>query len=661
MRRQGASIFVYLIFCLLIAIFVINFRPGQSRQDDNGCRGVSNVVISVAGNEATQTAYKIAYSNPYNRGTGKQKTYVALETLIRREILADAAEARGLLTTNDLMIEEIKKGHFFLGGQKTMIPGAFEEVDGEKFYSQKAVKGWMGQMNVSANSYIEEQRRGLLASMMSEILAESVQVSREEALSQFLYEGNTATYDVVAFKPELYRSAMRITDADVDRYLASHTDEIEKRYKSDERTYKGVKPQLQLREIFIAKAEPKAAEAPKPDDKTAKPDDKKPDDKTAKKDDKKPDVKPVGMPIDDAKAKLEAVRTAAATNKQKFIDAAKELSTDDSAKSVGGEIGWHGVDNGMLGDKAVNDAIKSLKPGEMTPVIATDRGVYLILAEAKREGDLSYEQVKHELAKQLAIDTWSKEAAKRAAIAALDHARNGVGMNLDQLYDRELAPSQPDVDFQKIISDPNLTNEQKQEILQKLIQQNRHGSLELLGKDQPAGWFADTAEAGSAATPPATPRPHQPDRPRPQIRSTGEARPRPRPRRLRHRSSRNYRRRRISCPRWVRSARRTSIVSVRRRAAPRCPASATPRKPRMPCSTSSRWASSRRGSITPTTHTFSCSWSGARSRTSPTSTRKPTIASPSCARAAARRSSRNGSRTSARHSRRTARSSRMPS
>src|SRR5258708_7800903 len=81
----GSSIVVYLVFCMLIGIFGINFRPGQSRGDDNGCRGTSNVVLSVDGTDSTQTAYKIAYSNPYNRGAGKNKVFVALETLIRRE------------------------------------------------------------------------------------------------------------------------------------------------------------------------------------------------------------------------------------------------------------------------------------------------------------------------------------------------------------------------------------------------------------------------------------------------------------------------------------------------------------------------------------------------------------------------------------------------
>src|SRR5215208_3597970 len=111
-RKKGASIFVYLIFCLLIVIFVINFGP-QGGQE-SGCRGASNIIISVDGKEATQSSYHVAYSNPYNRATGKEHTYVALETLIRRELLAQEAERRGLRATDDMVMDEIKKGRFFL-------------------------------------------------------------------------------------------------------------------------------------------------------------------------------------------------------------------------------------------------------------------------------------------------------------------------------------------------------------------------------------------------------------------------------------------------------------------------------------------------------------------------------------------------------------------
>jgi len=452
MRRQGASIFVYLIFCLLILIFVINFRPGQTRSDDNGCRGTSTSVVTVDGVDTTQTAYKLMFSANGGKSS-QQKTMIALELLIRRELLAQAAEARGLMVDEDLVMEEIKRGHFYFAGQTLNIPGIF---DADHIWSLRAFDGWYRQLNVSRNSYIEEQKRGMMAAMMADILQESVQVSRDEALSQFLFENNTATYDVVAFKPEVYRSALQVTDADIDRWAAAHDAEITARYKTDERLYKGTKPSLQLREIFIAKGDGSG-----------------------------------GTTIDAAKAKLEDVKKTVGSDPAKFAAAAKELSTDPAAKASGGELGWRSAENPALGDKALSDAAKALKPGETTPVITTDKGAYLIMATDKREGDLKLDQVKHEIAEALAKDAWSKEAAKRAAIAALDAARNGIGMNLDQLYKPEepppgaggISPEQ----LEQLLNDPNATPEQKEQIKQLLMHGPTHGSIVRESKDIPAG------------------------------------------------------------------------------------------------------------------------------------------------------------------------------
>jgi parvulin-like peptidyl-prolyl isomerase len=541
LRRQGASIVVYLIFCLLIVIFVINFRPGQTRQQDSGCRGTSNMVVTVDGTDATQSAYRVAYSGEqpiietvaqmirtsdsnlykmaywlkvfgiqpdpmsgqikYKPPTGKMKTHIALEVLIRRELLAQAAEELGLLVSDDLIVEEIKRGHFYYGGTRIQFPGAFEDIDGEKFFNRRALDGWLSGLNVSRNSYIEEQKRGMLATMMADLLDESVQVSSDEALQHFLFEHTTASYDVVTFRSDVYRAALRLTDADIDRYVTSHEDEVKARYKVDERTYKAVKPQDKLRQIFIAKPE-----EPKPDKK----DDKKPDDK-------KPSP---GMPIEVAKAKLEDVRAG----KLKFADAAKQLNTDETARLAAGDLGWHTADNAMLGEKAVSDAVKALKKGEMSPVIATDRGVYLLLVEDTRAGDLTFEQVKHELAADLARETWGKEAARSAAIAALQGASTGVGLKLDQLYEVGRKPG-PAIDLQKILQDPNLSDEQKQQILKQYLEMQQqqgpgeeHGAIEFETRDQPAAWYAEGEGAGggssagsasgsgsAAAAPPAPP------------------------------------------------------------------------------------------------------------------------------------------------------------
>ena len=493
MRRQGASIFVYVLFVLLIGGMVYSLVPsGGGGGGEGGCAPASTTVVSVDGWDANQSAYLVAYSA--NGASGRQKVYLALDTVIRRELLAQAAAERGIRTTGDLVDEEIKRGSFFLGGQRIDFTGQFfDEVDGDKFFNLKKWKGWVGSLNMSPGSYREEQTRGLQAAMMSDLLSSSVRVSRDEALADYLYENNTVTYNVVAFDPAKYRLAMRLTDADTRRFLEGHAAEVEARFKVDERTYKGVKPQLALREIFIPKAYP---EAPKPaDDKAAKPADKKPAAGAP--------PNPRGLLPDVAKVKLEAARASIVAGKLTFADAEKQLAADSSDDVPGdnGDRGWRSADSAGLGDKEVNDAVKTLKPGEMTPVIVTERGAYLVIVSDKREGDLSYDQVKTEIAAALAKDVWSKEAAKREALDTLTKAQAGTGKNLDQLFERELVkPSGGGIE--EILNDPSMTQEQKQQLLQQLMQQQKHGSLEVHEQDVPVAWYAE-ADGSANGTPPA--------------------------------------------------------------------------------------------------------------------------------------------------------------
>src|SRR5688500_3143081 len=143
MRRQGASIFIYFIFGLLILIFVINFAPSTNRDDlVGGCRSTSTA-ITVDGDAANNSAYLIAYSA--NGASGRQKVYMALDQLIRRELLAQEADARGLRTTGDQADEAIKRGWFFIGGQRINFQSQFfADIDGEKFFNYRQFKNWVG-------------------------------------------------------------------------------------------------------------------------------------------------------------------------------------------------------------------------------------------------------------------------------------------------------------------------------------------------------------------------------------------------------------------------------------------------------------------------------------------------------------------------------------
>jgi parvulin-like peptidyl-prolyl isomerase len=495
LRKSGASIAIYLIFGLLIVIFVINFAPNAGSGQGGGCMPGGTNAITIDGAKANQTSYKIAYSgNQYN---GRQKVYVALEYLIRRELLAQAAAEHGIRVTKPMIEEEIKKGYFFVGGQRQNLGTIlFDEIDGEKFFNYGKFKGWVNTLNVSVNSYYDEQARGLQAALMAEVIQDSVRVSREEALASYLFENNTVSYDVVQFSPAAYRDAMRLSDADVQRFLATHEDEVKKKWTELERTYKATQPALKVRSIFIAKLEPakpadgagagsaatpgagSGSAAVTPPAPAAPKVAESPDGTT-------PPAKPVGMPIEEAKAKLEAARAAITAGKQKFADAAKQLSTDETAKITGGDMGWQKIESAQMGDKAVNDAIKTLKPGEMTPVITTDAGAYLVMAEDKREGDLTYDQVKAELAVDLAKDLWSKEAAKRAALDGLAAVRAGTGKPLDQVFQREV----------------NMEQEQRkmQEQIERMMQQQqKQGAIVTESANIPAAWTAEDPAPGSA-------------------------------------------------------------------------------------------------------------------------------------------------------------------
>jgi hypothetical protein len=491
MRRKGASTFIYLLFGALIVGLIVSLVPSTGQE--RGCSVSSNTVIKVDGAEANQSAYLIAFSSPTNTAPGRQKVYMALDSLVRRELLAQAAEQRGIVTTGDLIDRQIledSRGYFYVGGRRYDATAQFfDESDDKTFYNNKRWKNWIAGLNVpSTNAYKADQARGLQAAMMGELLAGSVRVSREEALADYLYNHNTVTYDVVAFESAKYRNAMRLGDADKQRFLADHGAEVKARFTIEERTYKGVKPELALRAIFIPKTSP--AEAPADDQTPADTRAGKPGGDQQPGGDRKPaagaPAAPRGLPIDVGKARLEAARAAIVAGTLTFSAAEKQLAAATSETETG-DRGWRKAESAGLGDKKVDDAVKPLKPGELTAVIDTERGVYLVTATDKREGDLTFDQVKLEIAEVLAKEVWSQEAAKRAALDALAKAQASGGKTLEQLYEAD--------------TKGQLTPEQRQQILEQL-KNPKHGSLAVHEEDVPVAWSADAdGSSGTSSAP----------------------------------------------------------------------------------------------------------------------------------------------------------------
>jgi hypothetical protein len=159
----------------------------------------------------------------------------------------------------------------------------------------------------------------------------------------------------------------------------------------------------------------------------------------------------------------------------------------------------------------VSDAAKALKPGDMTPVITTERGAYLIVAEDRREKKLTYDQVKHELAAELARDVWSTEAAKRDALKAFEDARASK-QTLSELY-------------------PGTIQQQLEEQIQNQLHPDQQGSIVIESPDIPAAWKAGEDKAapaggsapaptGGSAAPAGAPKPEAAPKPAPITPST---------------------------------------------------------------------------------------------------------------------------------------------
>ncbi|MCA9680120.1 MAG: SurA N-terminal domain-containing protein, partial [Myxococcales bacterium] len=251
-RRRGATVALYLIFGILIAVFVINFGPqsGGSRQGCTG--GGAQLTVSIGDTSYGMPTWRWAF-NTRGQGRTGQRTVAALDGLLRRELLAQEADARGLRVNDALIDEKIKEGEIWILTQKVDGKQIYFE-DGEFFNYKMLERNLVGRFGLTIGGFKHEQRREVLAAMMGEILRSGGQASRDEARAQYDHAHDTVTIDAVAFPVEAYKAKEILTDADVDRWLAGHEAEAKARYEADKSTvYTGTPKKVRVRRVFVAR------------------------------------------------------------------------------------------------------------------------------------------------------------------------------------------------------------------------------------------------------------------------------------------------------------------------------------------------------------------------------------------------------------------------
>jgi parvulin-like peptidyl-prolyl isomerase len=126
-----------------------------------------------------------------------------------------------------------------------------------------------------------------------------------------------------------------------------------------------------------------------------------------------------------------------------FDSLAKEYSDDRGSKYRGGDIGW--VPKGariFKWDKSVINAFFALKKsGDISPVITTTKGMYLVKLMDKKEGEVrSIVQVKRDIKKKLSLDK-----RKKAQEAYYQSIKKGfeIKINKDLLKSIEFRKKKP--------------------------------------------------------------------------------------------------------------------------------------------------------------------------------------------------------------------------
>ena len=446
LRRNSRSWLIWFIFAIIILAFVLFFGP-QSGPEMFGCAG-SSAVVEVQGEPVSVHSWRFAMNGRgfgSSGGSGPQagaRRAAAIDFLVERELLAQEAEKAGFListTCNEDDIESdpgcvvqraLARGDVYITGLR---------VDGTRIYfndgyfDAETLERYAGQLGLaSIDRFVEEQKREMLANITREMLLSSVWVSDEEARSAYIHGNTTIRADYLLFEVSDYAEKLQLTEAMAQKWLEANPEAAKAEWEKEKAQFASAKERVQVRQILL----PKEGE--------------------------------------DAKEKAQKIRGRLAGGED-FAKVAAEVSTDERTKHRGGLLGWRNA--AALGyGTAVVEAVKKLKPGELSEVIESPRGLHILKLEERTSEPLTYDQRKLDIAFKLAATSYARQLAKRDAEAAL--AKVPEGGKLEDVFERAKEPDMPALP-------EGLTPEQRR-MLEERMREQIQKSLENK-PDEPAG------------------------------------------------------------------------------------------------------------------------------------------------------------------------------
>jgi len=398
MRKSSQSLLIYVLFGIVIAVFIINFGPQSQR--GSGCEGSmggDESAARVGGETVSSQAYNYAFrlmgggNQPVQFLKMRRFKEAVMDRLIERELLATEAERLGFSVSEDdvhkMLIEAKIVG---LG-----VPHSLPRIQKDGVFNYDQFKNFaLYELGLSPERFIEQQQRELLASHVRDLMRASVKVSPEEVKTTFEAKNRQINLEYVRFPSRKFEGEVEPTDAELAAYIQANEAKLKETFGQRKAMYTDVPSEVRVRELVL---------------------------KTV-------------APADEAATRKRAAAIAARVAKgEPFTKLARELSEDEESRARGGDLGWKR--KGTLGLSEEDEkSVLAAKAGTVVGPFKKGDALALFVTSGSRQGTLSFDAVKSEMAEERIRQEKAVALAKQHAEDALAIAKGAAGKSLKELF-----------------------------------------------------------------------------------------------------------------------------------------------------------------------------------------------------------------------------------
>ncbi len=357
-RKPGRAkgIVAWVLFGAIILVFVFfGITPGGGGIQKGGPAAIVNShPISIAEFRQTHDRIRQQMGFDISQFPAQQRTQIemntrrrALETLISREVVAQAAENKGMTVPQSQLIEYIRS-----------VP-QFQE---EGRFRRELYMNYLSYLRKTPAEFEKQLQRDIIVSEMQSLFTSALNPVKGEALYQALLEETKLNLGVINFTQEELEKAIPISKSKIREFLSEEVNikEAEKYYQTHHSDYQ-TPEQVKARHILVM-ADPKDKEAVQ-------------------------------------KAKEKITKAQERLKKEPFAQVAKEISDDTQSAKKGGDLGF--FSKGRMVPEFEKVAF-SMEKGQVSDLVQTQYGFHLIKIEDKKEAVTTpFEREKSNIAKVL--------------------------------------------------------------------------------------------------------------------------------------------------------------------------------------------------------------------------------------------------------------------